>query len=73
MESSLNIIGNPSALPGDSQSLIFPDRERSLQTEPLKVQACEAPDGYSSKSKPYEVGMQIPCNLDAKIQKEIDM
>ena len=69
----LNIIGNPPALPGDIQCLTFPDRERSLQTEPFKVQACEAPDGNSSKSKPHEVGMQIPCDLDTNIQKEIDI
>ena len=37
-------IGKPPALPGDSQSLTFPEIEEASFREPLKVHRKEAPD-----------------------------
>ena len=45
-------------------------RENPLQREPLKVYKGGGFSERVSKLKPHQVGMQVSCSMDTKMQKE---
>jgi hypothetical protein len=58
-------------MPGGSRSLTIPGIQESLLTvNRSKFTAQEANSGRCTELKPYEMGMQVSCDMDTEVSEE---